>query len=145
MTIYDNLWQNLTLSDKIRKYLTIYQYLKTFDKNGHSSTKSKDNKYYWRISDNIGQYLSILDKFWQYCTIFVNIGHYLLISNNIITYLAILSRSCCFETFWIIIVLLVRVIEELSLLKIDFQPPISGCWQKTANNMHLKHKELKQG
>ena len=101
MTIYDNLWQNLTLSDKIRKYLTIYQYLKTFDKIGHSSTKSKDNKWYWRISDNIGQYLSILDSFWQYWTIFVIIGHYLLISNNIITYPAILSRSCCFETFWI--------------------------------------------
>ena len=121
MTIYDNLWQNLTLSDKIRKYLTIYQYLKTFDKIGHSSTKSKDNKWYWRISDNIGQYLSILDSFWQYWTIFVIIGHYLLISNNIITYPAILSRSCCFETFWIMSIythiLPIRVIEELSTLK----------------------------
>ena len=102
MTIYENLWQNFAISDNIGKYLTIYQYLTTFDKNGHYSTKFKDNQWYCPISDNIGQYLSIFDQFWQYWTIFVNIGHYISISNNIITNLAISSRLCCFETFWIL-------------------------------------------
>ena len=125
LTIYENLWQKLTLSDSIGKYLKIYQYLTTFDKNGNYSTKLKDNQWYWTISDNIGQYLSIFDQFWQYQTIFVNIGHYILISNNIITNLAISSRLCCFETFWILSKwvneLPIRVIEELSLLKISIQ------------------------
>ena len=95
------MWQNLTLSDNIGEYLMIYQYMTSFDKNGHYSAKIKNNqqgiaslrKHYVKIlhlsksyniwhyqtmwqnltlSDNIGKYLTI----YQYLRIFDKNGHY---------------------------------------------------------------------
>ena len=79
-TIFDNIWQFLTkfdLSHNIGIYLAIYQYLTTFDKDGHYSKEFENNWQYLGISVNIGQYLSMLDKSWKYLSILDNIYKYL--------------------------------------------------------------------
>ena len=124
--IFDRNWHYLILFYNIWEHLTILQYL--FYQVNWLLLILDIIAQYETISGNIWQYLSILNNIRQYWTISINICLNLTIFNNITTYLASLSRLCCSETFWLFTDLVLRVVEELLLLKTIFLEQRRYSW-----------------